>query len=296
MRRKILGALFAMTLSTAAYAAAAVPVPAAMPPGASIPAAVKGGPVKAMVALVGLVEGKAQVLVDGVEPWTEAKVGQRLTAGTQVKTEANAGMTIAFTDGTKLRIGPNATFKIEDVSMSKVGVYIGLGKLDFWVKKLKGRMFQMRNPVAVASVRGTGGTIDVQSPTQVSMMCFEGSLGVTDNFGRSQGVEAGQSLAANAATGASEPPAPIPAGVTAPVEPTVVLPELAAAGEAPATPEAAAPADEVTAEETATETVPGTETTTQTTNPAQETSVTPTTTSCIDCTYVSPSGPDVCCP
>ncbi|MDD5657839.1 MAG: FecR family protein [Elusimicrobia bacterium] len=208
-----------------------------------------------------------------------AKVGQTLLPGSKIKTEAGASCTVAFTDQSKVRIGPKATFKLEEVVPSKIAVFIGLGKLEAWVKKGLKRTFQARNPVSVASVRGTVFAVNVLSPTSVTVDVFEGELAVQDNFGNTTSVGQGKRVEADAVTGASAP-APVPASVSAPVEPTVTIappPNPAAPAEpSPTTTTAPPPAD----------TVPTTETTETTLeappppNPAQETT-----------TVVSPSSP-----
>ena len=158
---------------------AALPMTLAAQPTASAPA---------MVAYVGLVSGSVQVQLGGSDIWSMAKLGQALPGGTQVKTEAGGSCTVAFSDGSKVRIGPKASFKLEEAAPSKVAVFIGLGKLEAWVKKLANRTFQARNPVSVAAVRGTVFAMDVLSPTSVTLDCFEGSLAVQDNFGNTLAV------------------------------------------------------------------------------------------------------------
>jgi hypothetical protein len=254
------------------------------------PAAAKGPAAQqspTLYAYVGLISGSVQVQIAGSELWTLAAPGQILPAGSQIKTEAKASCTVAFSDQSKVRIGPKATFKVETVTPSKISVFIGLGKLEAWVRKGLNRTFQTRNPVSVASVRGTVFAVNVLTPTNVTVDVFEGAVAVQDNFGNTASVGQGQRVEANAATGASAP-APTPPSVTAPIEPTVTVtppaptpaPAPAAAPAKPAAETRAAlppppPADTVPAEETAAPVAPA-----PTTNPTQETT-----------TPVSPSSP-----
>lgn len=264
MRRMMASALISLF-----FCALTGPVHAATASGAGryVPAARGSAPAKArkitkMAGYIGIVKSPAMVLLDGVEPWVKAKVGQQLTPGTQIKTKSGGSVTIAFTDGSKIRLGPNANFKLETVKRSKISMYIGLGKLEGWVKKLARRTFQIRNPVAVASVRGTVLATNVISPTQATFDCFSGSLGVTDNFGRTQSLSAGQRMSSNAQTGSSAP-TKLPPNVKAPAEPPVNIPQLASA-DSPTTPladsdaeaegedaDADAEAEETTTEESA---------------------------------------------
>ena len=256
MRRSFAAAMVGLFMTVSASAQTGdAPMPAAVP-GAAAPGAAKA-PFQ-MMAFIGALEGQAEVLLDGVEPWQPAKLSQRLTAGTQVRTKAASSVTLGFTDGSKVRVGPNANFKLEEVQNSKISVYIGMGKLESWVKKWAKRTFQARNPVAVASVRGTVFAMNVNSPTDVVVDLFSGGLAVTDNFGRTTPMVEGQRMSADA-SGGGTPPVNLPPDVTAPAEPPTNVPELATAGtgttplgEGDATTTEEAPAEEVPAEETTT--------------------------------------------
>jgi len=178
-----------------------------------------------LYSYLGTIEGSVEVQKPGSDVWTLGKLGESLPGGTQIKTQTGAACTVAFTDGTKLRIGPNATFKIEEVSVSKVSVFIGLGKLEAWVKKLAaGRTFQARNPVAVAAVRGHRVRHDRTEPHQRHHGLLRGlPVGLWTTSATPPAVAQGQHMEANATTGASAP-APIPpAAAKPPVEPTVTV-------------------------------------------------------------------------
>ncbi|HAM35361.1 MAG TPA: hypothetical protein DEB40_10115 [Elusimicrobia bacterium] len=240
----------------------------------------------AMIAYMGGLTGSVQVQLGGSDIWSLAKLGQQLPRGTQIKTEDRSSCIVVFSDQSKVRLGARAAFKLEEVSPSKVSVFIGLGKLEVWVKKLATRSFQARNPVSVASVRGTIFAMDVLSPTSVTVDCFEGSVAVQDNFGNTSSVAQGQRVEANATTGASAP-APVPVNVARPVEPTVTVPPpgviapppppAAAKPPVPQQTQAAPPPDEVPAE---TETTAPSQDQPPPPNPQQETT-----------TPVSPSAP-----
>ena len=240
MRQVVLSVMLAATLPVSSMAAGA----AVNPTGTKAPK--MGAPAKmpaVMAAYIGDMTGSVQVQLGGSDVWSLARAQQQLPAGTQIKTMSDSSATIGLSDGTKLRVGPNATFKIEALSNSKVSVFIGLGKLEAWITKFAKRTFQTRNPVAVASVRGTAFSMNVLSPTNATVDLFQGSLAVTDNFGRTTAVAEGQRMEANAATGGSAP-APVPAGVTMAAEPVISIPAPAAAA-APAASDA--PADETEA-------------------------------------------------
>ena len=244
-------------------------------------------------------QGAVQVQLGGSDIWMLAKPGQRLTPGSHIKTQAGSFCVVGFTEGSKLRIGPTADFKLEETAPSKISVFIGLGKLECWVSKLAKRTFQARNPVAVASVRGTILVENVFSPTNATTDCVEGSLLVTDNFGHSTGLSAGHRMETSAAAGSSTP-LPIPKTESKPIEPKVVVPEKIKEqvkteqlkkpddkkpeDKKPADkkPEDKKPADQKPPDEVkTTDQPPAPAPTTPTTSPTQETTTTP----------VSPSGP-----
>lgn len=179
---------------------------------------------KAVAGFIAETSGSVQIQLGGSDIWMLAKPGQRLTPGSQVKTQAGSSCVIGFTEGSKLRIGPNANFKLEETTSSKIAVFLGLGKLDAWISKMAKRSFQARNPVAVASVRGTILGMNVLSPTNATTDCYEGSLAVTDNFGRTTALGEGSRMETSAATGSSAP-APLPPNTQKPAEPKVDVPQ-----------------------------------------------------------------------
>lgn len=241
-----------------------------------------------MVAYIGEMSGSVEMQAAGSEVWNRVKLGEALPGGARLKTQRDSGVTVAFTDGSKLRIGPMATFTMEQAANSKVSVFVGLGKLEAWVKKFAGRTFSVRSPSMTAAVRGTVFVMAVMSPTMATLDCFEGSLAVTDNFGNTAAVGGGQRLEASATSGASAP-APVPPTAKAPVEPKVTVappPPPAAAPAAPKAPAAKAPPppppDTVVVESSLPPPPPP--------PPAQEDSVAP---SC-DPNETSPSSPNYC--
>jgi len=206
--------------ATAGRTMPAMPVPAEQ---AQLPAI--------MAALVGKVEGKAQFRLDETQPWNDAKEAVRLPEGAQVRTMAGSSIVITFLDGSKVRLGPNVTFKLEAATPSKVSVFIGLGKLECWVKRLTSRRFQARSPVAVASVRGTIFSKDVRehSPIVDVTNVYEGVVDQTDLYNNTIGIGPGTSVAADAETGNSAPGTIPKDQATPPVEPKEKPEDLAKA-------------------------------------------------------------------
>lgn len=186
-----------------------------------------------MSALVAIVEGEAEIQAAGSWEVFPAKAGMPVAEWSSIRTKANGRLTLMFTDGTKIRLGPNSSFKLEEAKPSKISVYIGLGRMESWVKKFTRRSFTARNPVAVASVRGTDFVMDVVSLTEVMMALFSGSMDVTDTFGMMTSMVEGQRMDATAGLG-SAPPVPLPPEVKMdappPAPPDIMKAVMAAAG------------------------------------------------------------------
>ncbi|HAH05531.1 MAG TPA: hypothetical protein DCM05_03240 [Elusimicrobia bacterium] len=184
--------------------------------------------------------------------WGPALAGSMLGQGDQVRTGASGNAILAFSDGTKVQIGANAAETVSILEPGKVEINFAVGKLDAWVKKLKGRRFTVRTPSAVCSVRGTEFSAEVTPAGQTTWDVFGGQVEVADNFGRQTTVDAGQRMVAPAPAAAGAPPpveakpVPIPATVKPVVEPVVPLPPAPSQAAAPAPAPAPAPAESTT--------------------------------------------------
>lgn len=249
--------LICLILTGAASARAQAPSPAKTPPpAAKTPQAPAKARPPGIAASLGAIEGKVEIKLPGSEAWTEAQSGQALPPAAEVRTGAQSSAAVAFSDGSKIRLGPNANIKLETVSASKISVFLGLGKLEAWVTKWGRRSFQARSPVAVASVRGTVFSMEViltaSGAFEAIVNLFSGKLALSDNRGIITAMIAGQRVQAAqdkgvVATGKVEDPPPAEPEIEAPPPPTG---EAAPAGEE-------APAEEFpAAEETAPEDQP----------------------------------------
>ena len=113
-------------------------------------------------AEVALVSGQAGILKtdNSVEPVT---AGQKLTAGTALKTGENSKLNIKFADGSIVSMQPNSILKLDTLS-----IYSGGGMVDTTLRLQQGKLeteanpahrqgnqMQIVTPTAVAAVRGT---------------------------------------------------------------------------------------------------------------------------------------------
>jgi hypothetical protein len=127
-------------------------------------------------ATVATVEGTAEVLLDGVEPWIPAKVGTQLTSGSQVRTKDGTAVLLFF-DGSKVKINRSTQFTIEGAEPTNISINLVLGKFEAWIAKLKGRKFQARTGAMVAAVRGT--TIGMENNGVPRFFLFTGSVNLS---------------------------------------------------------------------------------------------------------------------
>lgn len=187
-------------------------------------------------ATVAEVQGFSTIKLHEEKVWSPVKPGAVLSAGDELRTAKDGSIVVAFSDGTKLSIGPGSTYAMQALKPGKVDVKLVVGVLEAWVKKLAGRRFTVRTPGAVASVRGTDFRAEVDPAGQTTFDLFNGSLDFTDPSGRSASLESGQRLVADAQAGLAEAkPQPIPPEVKRAPEPKVELPPPPKPADAPKT-------------------------------------------------------------
>lgn len=177
-----------------------------------------------LVCAIAQVGGSADMLLNGA--WAPAKTGTSLPGGTQLRTGADGEIVLAFSDATKLRLGRASSFTLDEVGNSSVKVSTTLGLLEAWVKKMRGRAFEVKSPTAVAAVRGTVFSFNVASGGNTEIQLFQGRLSIADNFGHSLTLGPRQVYQATT-SGAAPAPKPLPPGVSAPSEPPVAAPRAA---------------------------------------------------------------------
>jgi hypothetical protein len=177
------------------------------------------GPVGAVLSSV---VGKVEHMAKGSDAWKPASSQQLVQVGDQIKTGPKGKAFVVFLDGTKLLINEKSEFAYRSHSPKKVGVYMAVGILEAWVKRVAKRRFEVRTPSAVASVRGTEWRTEVTPAGDTRFDLFGGNLDVNDNFGNFQPIDAGQRIVADDAKGLAESkPEPIPPRVVMAPEPAV---------------------------------------------------------------------------
>lgn len=87
--------------------------------------------------------------------WFPVRVGLRLEPGDTVRAPGRARAELVLDDGTRMTLRPGSQMQIREVAPNRV-FHLDYGRLKAAVKKLKaGRKFEVKTPVAAASVRGT---------------------------------------------------------------------------------------------------------------------------------------------
>ena len=150
--------------------------------------------VRAYAATLTAANGRIYFLRAGSAGWGPAQAGQVLAPGDRVRTESGARAQVTFPDGTKIEIGPNGSFTLQESGTKGSTLQLSIGFLRAWVAKRVDQQFKVRTPTAVCSVRGTEFTVDVnpQGDTRVEM--FSGLLAVADQNGNEALVKEGQTI------------------------------------------------------------------------------------------------------
>lgn len=142
-------------------------------------------PLQTLSAAVSItdIKGTARVRRPNVASWNEVPVNYVLSPGDEVKTDRSSRVTITFDDASRVEIGPNSSYMLEENKGASSKMTLNFGMLKAWVTKASSRRFAVRTPTAVCSVRGTEFGIDVGQDGRTSVALFTGQLGVQDNKG-----------------------------------------------------------------------------------------------------------------
>jgi hypothetical protein len=132
-----------ISLAVAALAAAALFCPASAAPQAR-PIAVKSftAPCEVMRAAT---PGR----------WYKARVGIDLKAGDSLRTGPGGRAVLLMSDGSKMTMSPSTRLRVEEVAPNRL-FGLDVGRVKSYIKKLRqNEKFQIKTPLAAASVRGT---------------------------------------------------------------------------------------------------------------------------------------------
>ncbi|MCM8830810.1 MAG: FecR family protein [Candidatus Omnitrophica bacterium] len=123
--------------------------------------------------------------------WQRAKIDMVLTKNTEIKTAKNSFCTLVFDvqDKNVMTIKDNAEVKISQIIPANIN--LNKGRVFALIKNIKAvDKFEIRTPVAVAGVRGTGESVE-HNNSGTTVKCFEGVVNVLDLNMQSQDIEGG---------------------------------------------------------------------------------------------------------
>ncbi|MCX6171072.1 MAG: FecR family protein [Ignavibacteriales bacterium] len=116
----------------------------------------------------------------GQSDWDAAKTGLPLNDGDQVKTGPKSLALIIFTDGSGLlRVRENAILNVYGKSENKKlnkNTVLNKGTIGFEVNKQEDEEFKFTTPTAVASIRGTDGSLEVDDNNSTIIRLDKGKL------------------------------------------------------------------------------------------------------------------------
>jgi len=124
--------------------------------------------------------------------WEKANRKMKLEEGWKVRTGRGSYARVQMTDGSKMFLSPKTEVLIEGLKDKYRSFKLMLGKLKAKIKSLKRGKFDVKTPVAVASIRGTEFDLSYDGKTS-SLDVFEGLVAVQKG-GEEVMVGAGQSL------------------------------------------------------------------------------------------------------
>ena len=127
--------------------------------------------------------GTVQIRKAGTTSWGAVTPNHIVASGDELRTGRGSRCVVMFDDGSKVEIGPNGSFTLEDAKPETASMKMNLGFMKAWVTKALSRRFQVRTPTAVCSVRGTEFGVDVRADGGTSVELFTGVVGVADSKG-----------------------------------------------------------------------------------------------------------------
>lgn len=173
--------------------------------------------VKARVASLSNVKGKVTVKKAGTSEWVAAADRMELREGDELKTEAGSSAIIRMDDGTMTKVGPLARMSMDQLSSvgnnNATSLNVSVGKSWNRVNKLtKDTAFNVKTPTAVAGVRGTFFSAEVEKTNDSTFDVYDGSVQVSGASDPSSSVTVGaHNRTTVASNGSPTQPSAIPA-------------------------------------------------------------------------------------
>lgn len=172
--------------------------------------------VKQRVATLTNVKGTVMVK-SGKAQWAPAADRMELKEGDQLRTEGGSSTIIRMDDGSMVKLGPLAAMTVSNLKAAgknnQTSLDVETGKTWSRVRKLSGESdFSVSTPTAIAGVRGTYFSAEVEQTSASTIDVFDGSVAVSSVNNPDQAVVVGASQRTTVAPDQSPTaPAGIPA-------------------------------------------------------------------------------------
>jgi hypothetical protein len=128
--------------------------------------------------------GIVQIQHSGSDRWDMVRdLPQPLVNEDTVRTGQRAAATLSFDDGSRVELGGNATFTLEEATRGRSLLRLNFGAIKAFVSKIASRRFDVKTPTAVCSVRGTEFRVEVMAGGRTQVDLFKGLLAVEDRRG-----------------------------------------------------------------------------------------------------------------
>jgi hypothetical protein len=149
--------------------------------------------VKQRVASLANVKGTVTVKKAGTTQWIPAADRMELAEGDQLRSEGGSAAILKMDDGSMVKLGPLATMTVKSLSSvgkgNKTSLDVSVGKTWSRVRKLSGDSdFNVSTPTAVAGVRGTYFSAEVEQTSSSTFDVFDGSVAVSSASNPDQSV------------------------------------------------------------------------------------------------------------
>jgi len=170
--------------------------------------------VNVRIAKIQSFKGNVQVQRAQTDSWINAEQDMRLYEGDVIKTGGRSKAVIELDDGSISQITSLSTMKIDQLAKSLNGkstnMDIDVGKSWMKVKKMnhKADKFNVSTPTAVAGVRGTYFSTEVEQTTDSTFDVFEGEISVEQRYDPTTKVFVRTNHRSKVKSGASSPTSP----------------------------------------------------------------------------------------
>ena len=126
-------------------------------------------------------KGTVQIKKSAAGAWVAAKRGQAVAPGAQIRTTNGSWAQIKTADGDRVQLSPRTTVSLKEATAKQTTFEVLLGRMRSVVRRLGNRRkYNVRTPLAVASVRGTEFDTIVDEDGKSTFEVYKGIVGVKD--------------------------------------------------------------------------------------------------------------------